>query len=107
MVVALCFTVLGGVVALCGWIAVSFACTAGLRRELALVKEAVKTAPLASAETKERADTAEKDVKVLWFVRGVVFVAAVVLIMLGITGGGVADVFENAIKICTSCIGLG
>lgn len=107
VVAALCFTVLGSVLALCGWIAVSFLCAVSLRRELTLVKEAVRTAPLASAPVQGQADAPKKGVKALWIARGVVFAAAVVLIVLGVTGGGMTDVFENAIKICTSCIGLG
>lgn len=107
VVTALCFTVLGGVLALCGWIAVSFLCAASLKRELALVKEAVKMSPLAVSPVQEQPDKRKKDVMFLWVTRGVVFVAAVVLIICGVIGGGVIDVFENAIKICTSCIGLG
>ena len=106
VVVALCFTVFGSALALCGWIAVSFLCAACLKRELALVKEAVKTAPL-NGGSREIAPASNSATVMLWSVRGVVFVAAVVLIVLGINGGGVIDVFENAIKICTSCIGLG
>ncbi len=107
VVTALCFTVLGGVLALCGWIAVSFLCAASLKRELALVKEAVKTAPLAGVPIQTQSEKRKKDVMVLWVTRGVVFVAAAVLIVCGVVNGGMTDVFENAIKICTSCIGLG
>ena len=32
---------------------------------------------------------------------------ALVLIILGIFNGGMQDVVEKAIKICTECIGLG
>ena len=45
-----------------------------------------------------------------WFmvsVRGAIGVAAVVLIVMGIDNGGMADVLEKAINICTQCIGLG
>ena len=45
-----------------------------------------------------------------WFmigVRATLGVLAVVLIIVGILGGGMADVLEKAINICTQCIGLG
>ncbi len=37
----------------------------------------------------------------------VILTASVVLLILGIFNGGVADVFAKAVKICTECIGLG
>lgn len=37
----------------------------------------------------------------------VILSASVVLIILGITNGGMADVLQKAVKICTECIGLG
>ena len=43
----------------------------------------------------------------LWCVRGVLGVLAIALIVLGIDNGGMADVLEKAINICTQCIGLG
>ncbi len=45
-----------------------------------------------------------------WFlpvVRGVVGAVAIVLIVVGICNGGMADVFNKAVRICTQCIGLG
>lgn len=106
VVVALCFTTLGSILALCGWITVSFVRSVSLRRELTLVKEVVKTAP-APATSRESEPVSARETVIFWSVRGVVFAAAVALIVLGITGGGMTDVLENAIKICTSCIGLG
>ncbi len=43
----------------------------------------------------------------LWVLRGIVFVVAIVLIILGIINGGMEDVLAKAIRICTECIGLG
>lgn len=37
----------------------------------------------------------------------VVFAVAAVFVVLGILNGGMSDVLEKAIKICTECIGLG
>lgn len=39
--------------------------------------------------------------------RTVIICAAVLLILLGITNGGLWDVLVKAINICTECIGLG
>ena len=36
-----------------------------------------------------------------------VLAAAIVLIVLGVLNGGMADVLGKAINICTECIGLG
>ena len=35
------------------------------------------------------------------------FVAAAVLIVLGVLNGGAQDVLAKAVKICSECIGLG
>ena len=43
----------------------------------------------------------------LWACRGALLVIAVVLIVLGIVNGGMTDVLDKAIRICTECIGLG
>ena len=43
----------------------------------------------------------------VWSVRGLLAVAAVVLVVLGVLNGGMADVLGKAIRICTECIGLG
>ena len=45
--------------------------------------------------------------KLLWIVRGVLCISAVVLIILGINWGGMSLVFEKARSICQQCIGLG
>ena len=43
----------------------------------------------------------------LWTTRGIVLVAAITFIVVGIVNGGASDVFIKAINICTECIGLG
>ncbi|MBE6675756.1 MAG: thioredoxin [Clostridia bacterium] len=40
-------------------------------------------------------------------VRSVLIAAAVLMIVFGIFNGGMHDVLQKAIKICTECIGLG
>ena len=39
--------------------------------------------------------------------RGALYLAAAVLVILGILNGGLRDVLAKAVKICTECIGLG
>lgn len=92
-------------VGLSAWIVVIFACHYSLKRELAAVKEAVKAA---TAKDKAVAKTAKAPKgHTLWIVRGVVLLVALVFIVLGIINGGMEDVLQKAIRICTECIGLG
>ena len=39
--------------------------------------------------------------------RGILIVASIVMIIVGINNGGTEDVLQKAINICTECIGLG
>ena len=39
--------------------------------------------------------------------RGILYLAAAALVILGILNGGLWDVLAKAVKICTECIGLG
>ena len=105
VVVAVCCAFFGAVVALAAWVGATFLKAHSLQKELALIKQAFKVSPLANIPQE---DVAINDKHVaLWTVRGVVLAAAVVLMILGITGGGTTDVWENAVRICSSCIGLG
>ncbi len=36
-----------------------------------------------------------------------IFAVAILLIVLGVANGGMKDVWEKAIRICSECIGLG
>lgn len=45
--------------------------------------------------------------KYIWSVRGVLLLAGVVFIILGVFNGGAGDVLLKAVNICTECIGLG
>ena len=45
--------------------------------------------------------------KKAFITRIIVIVITVGLLVLGITGGGMADVLSKAVNICTECIGLG
>ncbi len=45
--------------------------------------------------------------KHIHLLRGVLYLAAVVFVILGILNGGLNDVLVKAIRICSECIGLG
>lgn len=92
-------------VGLSAWVVVTFACHYSLKRELALVKEALKTAP--AKEQKTAAPLKNTRGYGVWIVRGAVLAVALVFISLGIFNGGMEDVLQKAIRICTECIGLG
>ena len=47
------------------------------------------------------------NIKTLISVRSALLVLAFVFIIIGIVNGGMDDVFQKAVKICTECIGLG
>ena len=91
-------------VGLSAWIVVTLACHFSEKRELAVVKDALKAAPV-----KEKVSLGTKESRPygVWIVRGSVLLVAVVLIVLGIVNGGMEDVLQKAIRICTECIGLG
>ncbi len=91
-------------VGLSAWIVVTFACHLSLKRELDIVKAALKAAP---AKEKKPAKTKLDSGRAVWIVRGAVLLVAVVFIVLGIINGGMNDVLQKAIRICTECIGLG
>lgn len=86
-------------------LAFSFFEKSSLENEARLLKEKLSdtTMPKRPLEAPVKA----KKISVLWIVRGIVFSVAAVFILLGILNGGMSDVLEKAIKICTECIGLG
>ncbi len=73
----------------------------------------LKAARSALAEAKSSGNIKEyvkKDCgcrKKAFITRIIVIVITVGLLVLGITGGGMADVLSKAVNICTECIGLG
>ena len=86
-----------------------------LKRENEALKEAIKTVGAAASSTVEEGlcvcrvkEYLLKNKKsVLLGVRIALVGCAVLFIALGIVNGGMADVLNKAIKICTECIGLG
>ena len=78
-------------------------------RDASLVRqtEAAKQS-LARASVNPTAQTPEKDSRITIFALRIGIVAvALVLLVLGIFNGGMSDVLDKAINICTECIGLG
>ncbi|MBQ7913291.1 MAG: hypothetical protein IJ308_06100 [Clostridia bacterium] len=72
------------------------------------IAKAVKKKGVVNQKTRENDATVEKKkVLTVWIARGVLACAAVVLIVVGICNGGMMDVLQKAINICTQCIGLG
>lgn len=45
--------------------------------------------------------------RTLWITRGILFVAAVVMIIVGVANGENGTVLQKAINICLECIGIG
>ena len=58
-------------------------------------------------DEKAKGKQSSQSTKIIWVVRGVLCVSALVLIVLGIEWGGMSLVFEKARSICQQCIGLG
>jgi hypothetical protein len=65
-----------------------------------LTKEGVKLSPVDEVEciTKKR---------IVLIARCTVPVIAIVFIILGVNNGGMSDVLQKAVRICTECIGMG
>ena len=81
---------------------------ASLNAELALVKKAVAEAPRASAATADDIPPSPtKSGRRIWIIRGVIAAVAIGFVLVGIFNGGMNDVLQKAIRICTECIGLG
>jgi len=77
----------------------------GVREALEPKKEAVVSQEPQPVEEKKPC----KKCKTMgvWSLRAVIFVAAVLLIIVGVQNGGMKEVLLKAINICTQCIGLG
>ncbi len=77
-------------------------------RDKQLLSE-IKAAVAAGTLPKRDAEAVEtpKSRTRLWGIRIAVLAVAVLFIVLGIWNGGMRDVLEKGIRICTECIGLG
>jgi uncharacterized membrane protein (DUF485 family) len=81
-----------------------YLCELSAKHQLELMKESIKKH---GAPKVQKAENTEKDKKAIMVARYSVLGIALVLVVLGIFNGGIADVLAKAVKICTECIGLG
>ena len=114
MVNAMLFVIPCAIVSLAAIFATMLICTSSYARELSLVKASLKTAKKdisgqMSAVSGQQAtkEPNSQNEKILLGARLTLAVIAVVFIVVGIFNGGMADVLQKAINICTECIGLG
>lgn len=87
-------------------------CNASKVKELEVVKASFKTAKKDEISSQQKISgqwlvVSGQNEKMLLGVRLTIFVLAVAFIVIGIFNGGMADVLQKAINICTECIGLG
>ena len=83
-------------------------CLASLSRATAVIKEEMKAmGERPKAEPKPHFTETVYYRAITVAVRASVTALALVFIVLGIMNGGMADVINKAVKICTECIGLG
>ena len=78
----------------------AFACRSSVKKETALVKEAIAGGNTATSP----APTAKQS---LPWLRYALLVVAVSILVYGYFAGGTNDVLTKAINICTECVGLG
>ena len=78
--------------------------SSSIRRELELVKKVLR---VSRKEGNEPEETIKNYSSALTVIRVALVVLAIVFIIIGISNGGMADVFEKANRMCTECIGLG
>ena len=81
-----------------------FLCDRSRRREVSLLQEALRNSPSPAGPAAGKTSPARPGKGAL---RGLLYAAAAVLIVLGVLNGGLRDVLVKAIHICTECIGLG
>ncbi len=73
------------------------------KRELSLLKESIKTNGAPKSVCKPESKRDGRTAVARYVIAGI----ALLLVVLGIINGGMADVLAKAVKICTECIGLG
>lgn len=77
--------------------------TRSVRREIAIYKTAA-----ADGKSQTPSPVNRKDQKKwLTVIRCAIAIAGICFVVLGILNGGMKDVFDKAVAICTECIGLG
>ena len=106
MVNAMLFVIPCAIVSIASIYANVMICTASTVRELEVVKASFKTAKKDDVSGQWSVVSGQNE-KILLGARLTIFVLAVAFIVIGIFNGGMADVLQKAINICTECIGLG
>ena len=77
-----------------------------LDRSISLTKSALASQK-GMAQKAPEAQIIDKGQKTVFIFRTALLVVAFALLIVGIVGGGMADVLSKAVNICTECIGLG
>ena len=117
MVNAMLFVIPCAIVSIASIYANVMICTASTVRELEVVKQALRSGQQSNKPTTAAGGpppltvtggyVSGQNEKILLGARLTIFVLAVAFIVIGIFNGGMADVLQKAINICTECIGLG
>lgn len=109
MINAMLFIIPCAVISLASIYATIMICNASYVRELSLVKRALQANRQQSAASIQQGISSqnEQNEKILLGARLTILVLAVAFIVIGTFNGGMADVLQKAINICTECIGLG
>ena len=106
MINAMLFVIPCAVVGLASIFATILICNASYVRELNLVKSSFKTAKKDEISSQQPAVSSQHE-KILFGARLSILAIATIFIVVGIFNGGMTDVLQKAINICTECIGLG
>ena len=108
MINAMLFILPCAVIGLASIYATVMICNASYVRELEVVKKALRSSQQSAVNGQQSANAkSEQNEKMLLGARLTILVLAVTFITIGIFNGGMADVLQKAINICTECIGLG
>ena len=108
MVNAMLFVIPCAIVSIASIYANVMICTASTVRELEVVKQALRSGQQSAVSGQQATkEPNSQNEKILFGARLTLAVIAVAFIVIGIFNGGMADVLQKAINICTECIGLG
>ena len=106
MINAMLFVIPCTIVSISSIFANVLVCGASYVRELDIIKASFKTAKKDDISGQWSVVSGQNE-KILLGARLSILVIAIVFIVVGIFNGGMADVLQKAINICTECIGLG
>ncbi len=104
---AMLFIIPCAIVAIGAIFATILICSASYARELDFLKQGIKNSGKQAAVDTQQEKTDSNCEKILIGARLSVLIIAITFIIIGIFNGGMADVLQKAVNICTECIGLG